>query len=182
MFSLLLPFNKTIRRLLVSAALVTVVEWATVSPSVQAEPNPLILTLEISGQPERGELARQAEALAIDEITNQFAADPTIDQIRVSVLGQYNGRIAPILETTVLRADWVNNSRIDVQSTQYYYTSYALLGLQPGNGERTPAAVAQVPQFASLREYQDPVVRLQQAAREGRLSRSEYIELVDALD
>lgn len=69
------------------------------------------------------DLIDQAEALVTDEIGRRFSSNADLADVRVVVLGNRNGDIAPILSTSVSRADWQANPAVSAWTN--YYRSYA---------------------------------------------------------
>ncbi|HSM81986.1 MAG TPA: hypothetical protein VLS96_09875 [Nodosilinea sp.] len=173
-------FGKITRSLLVSVALTTTIEFMSASHSAQANSDPLMLVLDIYGTPTRSSLGRQAESAAIDEITRAFTENAQLNSVQVNVLGQINGQVVPILSLSVSREQWLSNRQSALQTAQYYYSSYRLLGLDSTDGGLASQPVAQAPSVSLV--SRDPAVQAGEAFRQGRLSPEEYDQLIDALD
>lgn len=94
----------------------------------------------LKAQPEQtfSQLIQQAELQATNLVEQEFAANPSITEVTVSILGDRDGQQAPLLIARVSRNDWQQQPAIR-QWTKYFATSAVLLGFnQP---ENTPAAV-----------------------------------------
>ncbi|MGG6239735.1 hypothetical protein ACQ4N7_14005 [Nodosilinea sp. AN01ver1] len=179
-FRSLFSFGEITRSLLLSVALATATEFVFASHPAQANSDPLMLMLEIYGVPTRGSLARQAESAAIDEITRAFNENAQLNSVQVDVLGQLNGRVVPIFSLSVSREQWLSDRQSALQTAQYYYSSYRLLGLDSTDGGLPSQSIAQAPSVPLV--SRDPSVQVGEAFRQGRLSPQEYDQLIDALD
>lgn len=179
-FLTLSDLKKMVERLLVAAALASVLEAFPMGQSVHAQPDSLTVTVEVYGTPTRSALGRQAESVAVDEITKAFTENSQVSLVQINVLGQLNGRVAPLFSLSVSREEWLSDRQSALQTAQYYYSSYRLLGLGSTDGGLPSQSVAQAPSIPLV--SLDPVVQAGEAFRQGRLSRQEYDQLVDALD
>lgn len=171
---------KVLGKLLVAAALASVLEAFPIGQPVQANSDPLTVTVDVYGTPTRGILDSQAESAAADEITRAFTQDSQLSSVQINVLGHLNGRVVPIFSLSVSREQWSSNRQQALQSAQYYYSSYALLGLDSTDAGQTSTTLAQASSLPLV--SRDPSVQVNEAFRQGRLSPEEYDQLIDALD
>ncbi len=172
--------QKVVEKLLVAAVLASVVEVVLIGQAVHANSDPITVTIEIYGTPPRSVLDGQAQSAAVDEITRVFAQNSQLSSVEIDVLGHINGRVVPIFSLSVSREQWSSNRQIALQTAQYYYSAYGLLGLDSTDGGQTPTTLAQA--SAAPLVSLDPSVQVGEAFRQGRLSPEEYDQLVDALD
>ncbi|MBW4460814.1 MAG: hypothetical protein KME47_11360 [Nodosilinea sp. WJT8-NPBG4] len=173
-------FKKMAKKLLAAAILASVLEAFPIGQPAHANPEPLTVTVEVYGIPTRGALDRQAESAATDEITRTFTQNPQLSSVQVDVLGQLNGRVVPIFSLNVSREQWLRDRRLALQTAQYYYSSYSLLGLDSTDEGQTSTTLAQA--LPSSVVSRDPSVQVNEAFRQGRLSPEEYDQLINALD
>ncbi len=82
----------------------------------------------------------EAESIVNDEVSNRFASEPDLSAIEVTVLGNRNGDIIPIVITSVSRADWQANPSVSTWSS--YYRAYALFDRHDVPQQRTTVATA----------------------------------------
>lgn len=179
-FLTLPDLKKMAEKLLVAAVLASVLEAFPIGQPVHAQPESVSVTLEVYGTPTRRALARQAESAAIDEITKIFTENSQLNSVQINVLGHLNGRVAPIFSLSVSRQQWLSNRQLALQTAQYYYSSYSLLGLDPTDEGGASTTLAQA--LPSSVVSRDPSVQVNEAFRQGRLSPQEYDQLIDALD
>lgn len=179
-FLMFSDLKKIVEKLLVAAVLAAFIEVFPTGKTAYANLDPLIVTVDVYGTPTRSALDRQAESAAADEITRAFTQDSQLSSVQINVLGHFNGRVVPIFSLSVSREQWASNRRRALQSAQYYYASYGLLGLDSTGGGQTATTLAQA--SAAPLVSRDPSVQVSEAFRQGRLSPAEYDQLVDALD
>ncbi|MBD1915462.1 MULTISPECIES: hypothetical protein [Cyanophyceae] len=179
-FLMLSDLKKMAVKLLAAAMLAAVLEAFSIGQPVRANPDPLTVVVEVYGTPTRGALDRQAESAAVDEITRAFTQNSQLSSVQINVLGQLNGRVAPIFSLSVSREQWLRSRQTALQTAQYYYSSYGLLGLDSDDEGRTSTTLAQA--SSSPVVSRDPSVQVGEAFRQGRLSPEEYDQLVNALD
>lgn len=91
----------------------------------KAEVAPAIVSIAVHNQVVDRALIVRAEALVEREIQRQFDQSAELSSVEVMVLGDSNGEVAPILTTTVSRAQWAENPRVASWST-YYDSAYQL--------------------------------------------------------
>lgn len=179
-FLTLSALKKMAEKLLAAAVLASVLEAFPIGQPVHAQSDSLTVTLEVYGTPTRGALHRQAESAAVDEITKTFTETSQLNSVQINVLGQSNGRVVPIFSLSVSREQWLSNRQLALQTAQYYYSSYSLLGLDSTDEGLTSPTVAQASPSPVV--SRDPSVQVNEAFRQGRLSPQEYDQLIDALD
>ncbi|PZV00127.1 MAG: hypothetical protein DCF32_18110 [Leptolyngbya sp.] len=172
--------KKKAEKLLAAAVLASVVEVFLIGQPVHANPDPVTVTIEVYGTPPRSVLDGQAQSAAVDEITRAFAQNSQLGSVEIDVLGHINGRVVPIFSLSVSREQWSSNRQLALQTAQYYYSAYGLLGLDSTDGGQTPTTLVQA--SAAPLVSRDPSVQVGEAFRQGRLSPEEYDQLVDALD
>ncbi len=102
-----------------------------------ADTHSMFLELSVPRQASYNSLVKQAEFLASQAITNYFSNNPGMSAVQVTVLGDRNGNLAPLLTATVSRAQWQKQASISVWAQ--YYTAQAVLQRQGGgNSPDTP--------------------------------------------
>lgn len=72
-------------------------------------------------------LMQQAEILAIDSITQEFAQQSTVTEVAVPIIGERNGQEVPVLFSKVSRPDWQTKPNIQMW-TKYFTKAAVLLG------------------------------------------------------
>ena len=149
-----------------------------------AETGYFTLSIANSGKETYESLIREAETTTQAAITQGFAQNANLTEIQMTVLGEHNGQVVPIMTSTVSRSDWRDTSEIR-QWTQYFQFSYALLGLgdsqQAGVRDGSNAEPV-VTSYHSPSAFEDPIDELMEAAENGRISEAELAELIDAWD
>lgn len=90
----------------------------------QASDEVISVYLPIYNQIDQADMRSDAAWMAADAIANQFAQDSTATSVQVSVLGDRNGEIIPILTVTVSRLQWQQNPQVNAWAR--YHDSYAL--------------------------------------------------------
>ncbi|MGF1499670.1 MAG: hypothetical protein ACFB8W_23025 [Elainellaceae cyanobacterium] len=148
----------------------------------QAEAVDFVIERFIVGPIAVGNLIAETEPLIRNAIVSQFSQNSSASEVRVVVLGNYKGETIPVLTTVVTRGQWQEAPQVALW-TRYSGASETLFA-RLDNGEETsgrrPAASLPVPPTSTTSI--DPVVQVEEAFAEGRLTRREYQELVDALD
>jgi hypothetical protein len=181
--SLSLQFNKPF----ISGALAVVTAsilsfMGGVYKPVQAETIDFVIERFIMDPRAVGSLIVEAEPLIREAIVSQFSHSSNASEVRVIVLGNYRGETIPVLTTVVSRSQWQEMPHV-ASWTRYSNSSETLLvRLDDSNetnqrGRSEPSPVVQ-DSVTSI----DPVVQVEEAFTEGRLTRREYQELIDALD
>jgi hypothetical protein len=110
----------------------------TIIPVVaQAQTKPVELRLNAQNQNFKT-LIQQAEAVAKNTIEQSFLENPNLTAVSLTVIGEHNGTVAPILSTNVSRLNWQQKPTIQAWS-QYFTASEILLGfLKP---QTTPSGI-----------------------------------------
>ncbi|NEP80396.1 MAG: hypothetical protein F6K17_18470 [Okeania sp. SIO3C4] len=88
-------------------------------------------------------LVEQAENLAKNTIKQEFQNNPEITEITITILGERQSQIVPILRSKVSRAEWQKNAEID-NLTRYFADAKYLLKFD-NNNEATPKTQPQTP-------------------------------------
>lgn len=148
-----------------------------------AKANPAYYTVDmaLSGYFRYEDVMSQAEQLASIEIVRQFNASPNLNELQVVVLGQRYGEIVPILSAQVSREQWLASPRAS-SWIRYYNAAYSLLNRTDEDRQFDRIQPASPYVASQTSSSQDPRVQVESAFSEGRLSRREYQDLVDALD
>lgn len=83
-------------------------------------------------------LLQEAQDLVQTSIEQQFAENPNITEVSITVLGENQGQVVPILRSKVTRSQWQHDSRVE-RWTKYFVTSSAkLLGFYDRSVPATP--------------------------------------------
>ncbi|MGL5033302.1 MAG: hypothetical protein ACRC6M_05825 [Microcystaceae cyanobacterium] len=72
---------------------------------------------------------QRAIALTATTLKKRFATDKNLNQLRVVVIGENNGSVAPLLQITISRQQWLSNKNPEPY-IDYFPDSQALLDLQ----------------------------------------------------
>jgi len=113
--------------LVLSSALVLLLALAIDSHSpalAQARTN--TVNVSIYGEVNQRFLVSDAEALAAQTISDRFRQDPSLEAIELTVLGDRNGEIVPLLSVFVSRNQWQTTPQVSTWA-EYNNASYALL-------------------------------------------------------
>ncbi|MEM1171551.1 MAG: hypothetical protein AAGJ08_21330 [Cyanobacteria bacterium P01_H01_bin.35] len=84
------------------------------------------LSIESNNNNSYKSLVEQAENLAQKTINQEFANNPEITEITITILGERRSQIVPVIRSTVSRAEWKNNPKID-DFTRYFADAKFLL-------------------------------------------------------
>ncbi|MDJ0552983.1 MAG: hypothetical protein QNJ68_00760 [Microcoleaceae cyanobacterium MO_207.B10] len=71
-------------------------------------------------------LVKQAEDLVKNIVNQEFKNNPQITEVTVTILGERQSQIVPVLRLTVSRSEWQNNPDID-EFTRYFADAKFLL-------------------------------------------------------
>ncbi len=110
---------------------------ASYSQTAQAQAGDVVVYMPLYSQMDRNDLVTDAELMATDAINSRFNQNPNLTSVQVSVLGDRNGEIIPILTTTVSRMQWQQDPRVAAWTR--YHDSYALI---QRHDEERPVAIA----------------------------------------
>ena len=91
-------------------------------------------------------LMRQAESIALEFIEQSFAQSPSVTEVSVMVVGEYNGQEVPLLSSRVSRSSWQAEPRLYAW-TQYFGSAEILLGFIKPQKPIATASAAPVPAF-----------------------------------
>lgn len=95
------------------------------------------LNVSVSRQPEESyrSFVRRAEAVARAAAQRSFDRDILVSDVSVTILGQNNGSIAPVLDLKVSRQNWRRRPDASRWAT-YFPDTQTLLGFSPTNQEQ----------------------------------------------
>lgn len=96
---------------------------------VQAQEAQTTLLVEADLISEFGQLIDESEARLGQKIRQAFSADPTIQQLQITIMASRGGAIVPLMTTTMSRSDWQRTNRFDAW-TQYFSNAEVLLSYQ----------------------------------------------------
>lgn len=99
-------------------------------PLAIAETKSLTFQLASNSNQSFKSLMQQAELLATDSITQEFARQHSVTAVAVTVIGERNGQQVPILIAKVSRLDWQTQPNIQLW-TKYFAKAAILLGFKP---------------------------------------------------
>ena len=88
-------------------------------------------------------LVKKAENLAEDTVNQEFKNNPEITEITVTILGERQSQIVPVLRLTVSRSEWQKNPDID-EFTRYFADAKFLLKFD-NNGTATSDSQPKIP-------------------------------------
>jgi len=113
-----------ITKLLATTALVYC-SLAVQAPQAQARNKQLTFEVPVESQTAYRDVIHAVEISAQAEISQQFRNHPDISTLQISVLVERNGDIIPVFGTTVSRAQWEQQPKIEQWAK--YHDSYALI-------------------------------------------------------
>lgn len=148
------------------------------SAIASAEPAQITLSIDATSVPFFSDLVNQAESLAEIEFSRRFQADPSINELQITVLGERNGQLVSLLSSKVSRNAWQASSDIH-QWTRYFATSSVLLGYRNSDPISRQRSVV-ISRTPSLERTSSEAI--EQARLSGRISEQEYWQLADAID
>lgn len=107
--------------------------WITteaIAPQIaQAETERIEISLGRQPKETYQGLVNRAEAAALKSLQQSFAQDKQITNVSIVIMGQNQGKIAPVLFLEVERSDWFSNPALQHWVT-YFRSARSLLGLQ----------------------------------------------------
>lgn len=145
------------RRILWSTIFVITSLVVTV-PTALAETKELNLTLESIGNPSFETIMKQAQELAEQSVEQEFTDNPEITEVSITILGDRNGQIVPLLRSKVSRSQWQQDPRIYLW-TKYFNNSGVLLGFYNSSGSSAKVAPEPVARPSRVRLEDDPGFR-----------------------
>ncbi len=93
-------------------------------------------------------LVEKSEKLVQETINQEFAKNPEITEITITILGERKSQIVPVLRSTVSRSEWQKNENID-DFTRYFADAKFLLKFEDNNdnsdSQATPKNKPQIP-------------------------------------
>ncbi|WP_013321694.1 hypothetical protein [Gloeothece verrucosa] len=132
---------------LLSCTAITWIATIGIYPSITLA-KPIEFNLPIYRQPQESynQFMQRSKNLAYSTINSRFKQDPSLDEIKVVIVGENAGAIAPVLVVKVSRQAWINSPSVEPWAT-YFTDSRLLLGFdQPGVSPAQPNAAVQPPQ------------------------------------
>lgn len=166
-----------------SATVISALMLGFTSFPAYAEVDNFMLSIPVYGEGSFETLIRQAESAAQRVIIQKFNQDLTLTELHITVLGEYNGQVVPLIASTVSRSNWQASPDIK-RWTEYLNASFTLLGFEAA--ERSDSVALSEPIAVATRTFVDPILEIIEAAEEavdeGRMSNQELTELIDALD
>jgi hypothetical protein len=109
-----------------------------------AAPKQVNYTLNTTPNQTFTDLMQQAQAQARSLIDQAFS-DASVTSVTVNILGERNGQEAPLLQSTVSRADWQRNPNLAKWTTYFGTSSVVLLGFIPPRGASATSSPASPP-------------------------------------
>jgi hypothetical protein len=124
--------------------------WLTValvdSPVAIAQISQIPLTLSREPDETYPSFVQRATTLVATRLKNDFSKNSSLNELRIVVIGQNNGNIAPVLSVNMSRQQWLNNPNPQ-PLINYFSDSEFLLGFEipvtptpPTPAPTTPAA------------------------------------------
>jgi len=107
--------------------------------TVLAETKKADFTIDSNAASSYRNLMQQAEDRAERAIATEFANNPELTEITVTILGERQNRIAPLLLVKVSRSQWEEEPEME-KWTRYFITSEVLLGFRETEEENTPSS------------------------------------------
>ncbi|ACK68556.1 putative FHA domain containing protein [Gloeothece citriformis PCC 7424] len=129
---------------LLTCTAITWIATTAINPSITLAKS-TEFNIPIYRQPQESyeELLQRAEKLAKVTIDTRLKQDPSLDEIKVIIVGENQGAIAPLLMVKATRQGWINRPQVRPWAT-YFTDSRLLLGFdQP---EVTPEPNQPTPQ------------------------------------
>jgi hypothetical protein len=141
----------------------TIVVFSSLATTISialAEPIERTFTLNSDGNESFETLLQQAEDLVKTSIEQEFAENPNASEISITVLGETQGQIVPLLRSTVSRSQWQNNSRMARWTKYFVSSSGVLLGFyNPSPTPTTAQPQIETEQMRRMRIQNDPAFR-----------------------
>ena len=138
-----------------------------------------VLDLPLYGQMTQSEIISEAESMVNQEVTYRFNSDPNLLNLEVTVLGNRNGDVIPVLITSVSRQQWQETPQVSAWTN--YYRAYALIQRHDDTQEQTQPVVATT--YRSAPVSRDVANQVDRALDSGRLSgrslQATYLDVVD---
>ncbi|MGK7920076.1 MAG: hypothetical protein AB4080_08735 [Trichodesmium sp.] len=93
-------------------------------------------------------LVEKSEKLAQETIEQEFKNNPEITEITITILGERQSQIVPVLRSTVSRSEWQKNANID-DFTRYFADAKFLLKFEEdtnnSDSQPTPQTQPEIP-------------------------------------
>jgi len=114
--------------------------------SAWAEPRQEAFVLSAQSSQNFEALMQQAEFIALEFIEQSFAESPSVTEVSVMIVGEYNGQEVPLLSSRVSRSSWQAEPKLHAW-TQYFGSAEILLGFIEPQQTVATASAAPVPAF-----------------------------------
>lgn len=118
-----------IRCWIVQGTLSTVIGWGLFAYPAWAQTNQIAFILPSYANQTFECIMQQAASLARASIAREFAENPDLTEVSVTILGQHNGQTVPVLLAKVSRSDW-QKKPIIAKWIRYFSSSEVLLGFK----------------------------------------------------
>jgi hypothetical protein len=121
-------YNKILARFSLIGSLGALVALSLAIPTpAWAEPRHIQLTLSSQGSRNFETLMRQAESVAGNYIQQVFGESPSVTEVSVTIVGEHNGDVVPLLSSNVSRSNWEKKPTVQAW-TRYFGSAKTLLG------------------------------------------------------
>lgn len=149
--SLLLSLHRT-RSFVLTVGVTALGIFSAIPPQIAIAQNAALnLSLNRELQESYNNFLRRAETLASKTIQAQFAQNPSLPEVNLTVVGENQGAIAPVLSIKVSRDRWTSDPKVG-RWAMYFPNSKALLGFdrpstppQAATSPSSPSAVGSTP-------------------------------------
>ncbi|MEB3310954.1 MAG: hypothetical protein VKJ02_12035 [Snowella sp.] len=96
-------------------------------PAVLAQVTQVPLTLSREQNESYGSFIQRATKLTVSQLKSRFSQNSTLNQVRIVVIGENNGIVAPVLSVNMSRQQWLSNPNPE-PLINYFQDSQFLLG------------------------------------------------------
>ncbi|MEM9007262.1 MAG: hypothetical protein AAGE59_27520 [Cyanobacteria bacterium P01_F01_bin.86] len=118
-------FINFLQQISISVVVALVIEGAL--PTVGwAQPRDLDIVMNADATADFWQLMAEAETLVTANISQTFAANPSITRLHVEVVAERNGAVVPLMLTQVSRQSWQAEAEV-ARWTQYFGNAQVLL-------------------------------------------------------
>lgn len=142
---------------LLSCTAITSIATTGINPSIVLA-KPVEYNIPISRQTQESyeQLMQRGENLAQSTINTRLKQNPSLDQIKVIIVGENEGAIAPLMSVQVSRQGWMNTPQVRYWAT-YFTDSRLLLGFDQAVATPTqPQPTAEKPPSPTPEGQQAP--------------------------
>jgi hypothetical protein len=135
------------------------IDWLTIGAiairSVAAQTAEVNIAIARQNEETYEDFLRRAEATASKTIHSRFKQEPAVSELRVAIVGENEGAIAPVLSLKVSRNSWRTSPNIQQWAT-YYPDSKFLLGFEQPIAQPQPETAPQSEQQPSPQQQPIP--------------------------